>query len=209
MRTLCLLGALLAPALLVARCAAAEDRREGFVALRAGAYRLFDRSESAYDGPSLALRAEAPLGNHWGAVGELGTAGEFAGGRGSCLGQISTRLGASLVARPGPPWFHVDTSGGVGVVFARLYGSLLGSSDPDLVARADRWLPQLWASVDLALDFLGAWSASAEILAGWVPPATFRPDHVPAGMLPDYYPVYRREHDLSTYAGTIGLAYRF
>jgi hypothetical protein len=179
------------------------------VAGSAGAYRVVDRDDARYDGPELALHGDLGLDGRWGLAGELATAGEWAGGHGSCLGELALRLGPSLTLTPGPRWLHLRAAAGPGVVWARLYASLFDRSAPTMTASGDRWLPQAWASVGVSASLSESWSIGADALARFVPPATFHAEHVPAGASPDFYPTYRRSHDLSTLGASIGVTYRF
>jgi hypothetical protein len=205
--TLATLLVVLAP-----RAAAADEgevRASGVsMALRAGPYWMVDREDRMFDGPSLALSGELAIGRGLGGFVEIGSAGELAGGKGTCLGELSLKSGPSFTFEPGPSWFHIVVRGGPGVVFARLYGSLFGATTPTSVAYGDRALPELWSSLGAAAS-LGRWTLSADLLARWVPSATFHADHVPPGAMSEFYPTFRRDHDLSTYGFTGGLAYRF
>jgi hypothetical protein len=179
------------------------------ISVHAGAYRLIDRADGAFDGPEIALGARAPLGRSWGLVGHVGAAGEFAGGAGTCLGLLTARVGPSFALHPGPEWLRLDVAAGAGLAFARVYGSLFGATDPMLVAHGDRLLPELWSSLGLSVRLFADWTASLDLVSRWVPRATFHADALPAGMSSDFYPTFRRAHDLSTLGGMLGLAYRF
>jgi hypothetical protein len=180
------------------------------ISVQAGAYGLVDRAESTYDGPEVDVRQRAGLGGPWSFVSEMGTAGEFAGGRGTCIGEVSFRMGGSWVVRPRVSWLELGASAGLGLAYVRLYGALFGeTNDPAMDASGDRWLPQAWLSLDAAADVTRALSLVVAVDARALPPATFHPDHLPPGMLADFYPVYRREHDFSTLGATLGLRVRF
>jgi hypothetical protein len=201
--------------LLLAPCVAAAEEGEGeprasrvSMGLRAGPYWMVDREDRMFDGPSVALAGELALGAGWGGFVEIGSAGELAGGKGTCLGELSAKGGPSFTFEPGPSWLHLVARGGPGVVFARLYGSLFGATTSTSMAYGDRVLPELWSSLGAAAS-LGRWTLSADLVARWVPSATFHADHVPPGAQSEFYPTYRRGHDLSTYGLTGGLAFRF
>jgi hypothetical protein len=182
------------------------------VSVDAGLYRLADRSESAYDGPQVELRHHVGMGGPWSFVSELGLAGEFAGGHGSCLGEASSRLGASWAVTPGPSWLRLQVGAGGGLVYARLYGSLFGEgtgANAALNAYGDRWLPQAWLTVSVAASLTHALSLVLTTEASALPSAWFQADHLPTGMRSDFYPAFRRDHDLSTYGATFGLAYAY
>jgi hypothetical protein len=194
----------------IARSAWAEEpTRDGSISLRAGAYALIDRADRAFDGPEIGLEARVPFDRRWALTADIGAAGEFVGAHGTCLGELATHAGPLLTLRPGPEWLHVNAAAGAGLVFARMYGSLFGASDPMLTAYGDKVLPELWASLGVSVRFLTAWGASLDLSSRWKPPAAFHADHVPAGMRSDFYPTFRHPHDLSTLGGAVGLAYRF
>ncbi len=177
------------------------------LAMHAGPYWMVDREDRMFDGPSVALSAELAKRRGWGAGVAVGGAGELAGGRGTCLGELSVEGGPSFAFEPGPSWFHVVVRGGPGVVFARLYGSLAGAPPATQLAYGDRMLPAAWSSLGTAVS-QGRMTLSLDLLARWVPPATFRADSVPAGARPDFYPTFRRDHDLSSYGVMAGFAFR-
>jgi hypothetical protein len=202
-------AALLILALPVSEAAATEIPRAAAVSVHAGAYRMIDRNDAMYDGPEAAVRATVPIDGAWSGVGELGAAGEFAGGRGTCLGELSLRAGPSLTLTPGSAWLHLLASAGGGAGFARLYGSLFGGADQSLVASGDRWLPLLWSSLGAAASVAGRWAVSVEIVGRWMPRATFHADRLPNGTTSEFFPVFRRAHELSTFGGSLGGTFRF
>jgi hypothetical protein len=182
-------------------------------ALEGGAYRLVDRAESRYDGPEIAVRQRATLWGPWSLASDMGAAGEFVGGKGTCIGEVSFRMGASWSVRPAAPWLHwleLEAASGVGVVYVRLYGSLFGNdSDPAFDAYAERWLPQAWLSVRLRAELTHRVAVVLASDGRALPSATFKPDHLPPGTLADFFPVYRAAHDFSTLGASLGLDLRF
>jgi hypothetical protein len=180
------------------------------ISVQAGAYGPIDRAESAYDGPEVDVRGRVGVHGPWAFVSEMGTAGEFAGGRGTCLGEVAFRMGGSWTVRPGIGWLELGASAGLGLAFVRLYGALFGqTANSALDAAADRWLPQAWLSLEAAADVTRALSLVVAADARALPATLFHPDHLPPGMSADFYPVYRREHDFSTLGATLGLRLRF
>jgi hypothetical protein len=202
----------LAPEAAYAEAARTDDARAA--SLGVGAYRMIDRTNAAYDGPEVDVRARVAFARRFSFVSELGTAGEFAGGRGTCLGEVAWRGGIALVGRPGPRWLELEAAAGAGVVYARLYGSLSGTAsealaDPALVAWGDRWLPQAWATLGASIDVAGPLSLSVFAFARAVPAAHLDVEHVPDGMSADFYPAFRRDHEFSTFGASVAVALRF
>jgi hypothetical protein len=178
------------------------------LAVRAGPYWMVDRDERMFDGPAMAVGVERSMGRGWGAALELGTAGELAGGRGTCLAELSLRAAPSITLEPGPAWLHFVVRAGPGVVWARVYGSLFGATTPTSTAYGDRVLPELGSSFG-ATASLGRWTISTDLIGRWLPSATFHADHLPPGAMSEFYPTFRHDHDLSTYGVTAGVAFRF
>jgi hypothetical protein len=179
------------------------------VSFHVGGYRMVDRAESQYDSRTVDVEGHVPLGGVWSFVGSVGAAGELAGGRGSCLGEQSDRVGVSAASRLVVPWVAIRADAGAGVLLARLYGSLPGSSGNADLAWGDRALPEAWASLGLAVALSAHTLASIDARSQLVPRATFRADHVPAGTPSLFYPAFLRDHDLSSYGAAVGLAQEF
>jgi hypothetical protein len=98
----------------------------------------------------------------------------------------------------------------VGLTLARIYGSLFSmeaSDDPTRTAYGDRWLPELWASSGVAFDVFGPIALGVDALVRGLPSTMFHAEHVPQGTAPEFFPIYRHPHALSTYGARVGLTF--
>lgn len=196
-------------ALALPRPAAAAEPE---LSLHVGRSWHLDSDASMFDGNELRVGFAQPLVPWLAGTLEVSTAGEYAGSDGTCLGEVGGRFGGVAHARLGPRWLRARAGVGLGAVFARLYSApyfRAQGADRVELAWGDRLLPQAWASAGLAAEIGSDVSLHADVGGRFVPAARFDPDHVPEGTRPAHYPIYGRDHDLSSLGASIGLGWRF
>jgi sterol desaturase/sphingolipid hydroxylase (fatty acid hydroxylase superfamily) len=205
------LGLLLIPRPALAGATPANHTAANHTVFAAAGWERFTHSDSQrFDGPELGLGYRASLNRVLAVTVQNRAAGEFAGGRGTCLGELGVSAGVELSTPVGVRWLLINAAGRAALDWARLFAPPYWDPHPPKVsdhAWGDRLVPRAEVAIgamalitrNLHLTLEGAWSLA--------PFTKFEAEHIPEDTRAGDFPLFKPTYNLSSFAARVAVGW--